>query len=100
METKGLGRVLKLIRTYHQLKQNELAEKLGISNSYLSEIETGKKDSSISLLEQYSRVFEIPVSHIILLSEHVDESKEWSPLSVVVAKKALAILDYYEKRLS
>jgi transcriptional regulator with XRE-family HTH domain len=98
METKGLGRVLKLIRMYHQLKQGELAEKLGISSSYLSEIETGKKDPSISLLGQYSKVFEIPISHIILLSEHVDEGKEGSRIRAFVAKKALAILDYYENR--
>jgi len=34
-----LHRALRLLRTYHQMSQIELAKRLGISNSYLSELE-------------------------------------------------------------
>lgn len=39
-----INRALKTIRLYHNLKQSELADNLCISKSYLSEIESGKKN--------------------------------------------------------
>ena len=37
-----LNQALRLIRTYHDFSQTELCAELGVSNSYLSEIESGK----------------------------------------------------------
>ena len=51
-----------------------MSKKLGISNSYLSEIENNKKKPSLELLEAYSNVFEIKVSSLILMSEKLDDS--------------------------
>ena len=48
-----IHRALKLIRQFHELKQNDLAEKLDISKSYLSEIETGKKPANLELLQAF-----------------------------------------------
>jgi transcriptional regulator with XRE-family HTH domain len=60
-----LGKALKLIRSYYDLSQTELCSRLGISNSHLSEIESGKKQPSIELLRKYSDYFEIPLSSIL-----------------------------------
>lgn len=51
-----------------------MSKKLGISNSYLSEIENNKKKPSLELLEVYSNVFEIKVSSLILMSEKLEDS--------------------------
>lgn len=56
-----IHKALKLTRQFYRMKQSELAKKLDISPSYLSEIEKGKKTISVDLLNQYAQIFEIPV---------------------------------------
>lgn len=60
-----LCKALKLIRSYYDMSQTELSAELGLSNSYLSEIESGKKQPSIDLLQKYSDYFDIPLSSIL-----------------------------------
>lgn len=69
-----IGEVLQRMRKIYGYKAKEMSEKLGISNSYLSEIENNKKKPSLELLEVYSNVFEIKVSSLILMSEKLDDS--------------------------
>ncbi len=54
-------KALKLTRQFYRMKQVDLASKLEISPSYLSEIEKGKKTISVDLLKQYAHVFDVPV---------------------------------------
>ena len=69
-----IGEVLQRMRKIYGYKAKEMSEKLGISNSYLSEIENNKKKPSLELLEVYSNVFEIKVSSLILMSEKLEDS--------------------------
>ncbi|WP_313399887.1 helix-turn-helix transcriptional regulator [Stenotrophomonas sp.] len=73
-----IDRALRLTREFHRMKQGDLAKKLGISTSYLSEIENGKKSASLELLEQYSKVFNVPASTFLLFKErlHGEQSKK------------------------
>ncbi|WP_233863701.1 helix-turn-helix transcriptional regulator [Paraburkholderia adhaesiva] len=89
-----LNRALKLIRAFHQLSQTELAKRLGISNSYLSEIESGLKAPSVELLKQYSEIFKIPVSSIMLFSEHLEAQGPGGRLRVKAADKILRLLEW------
>ncbi len=94
-----LNRALRLLRTYHQLTQVELAKRLGISNSYLSEIESGDKSPPIELLGKYSDIFKMPTSSILLLSESLDgEGARASKLRVGAADKILRLLEWLEER--
>jgi len=94
-----LNRALKLLRTYHQLKQVELAKRLGVSNSYLSEIETGAKMPGVDLLEKYAKIFKMPVSSIMLFSERMsDEKKTGEKLRVAAADKILRLLEWIDER--
>jgi transcriptional regulator with XRE-family HTH domain len=94
-----LNRALKLLRTYHQLKQVDLAKRLGISNSYLSEIETGLKAPGIDLLEKYSDIFKMPVSSIMLFSERMSDGKTaGEQLRVAAADKILRLLEWIDER--
>lgn len=45
-----------------QLNQKEFANRVGISQTYLSQIETGLKTPTISVLETISKYFECPLS--------------------------------------
>ena len=44
-----VGEALRLLRIFNGYKSTELAEKLGISQSYVSEIENNKKQPTMGL---------------------------------------------------
>ena len=50
-----------------KLNQSEFAKLIGITQSYLSQIETGAKTPNISVLETISKEFEIPLPIIFWL---------------------------------
>ena len=50
-----------------QLNQSEFAKLIGITQTYLSQIETGAKTPSIEVLERISKEFEIPLPIIFWL---------------------------------
>ena len=85
-----------MLRTSHDFKQKELAQKLGISASHLSEIESGQKSPSLVLLERYGEVFEVPVSSILFLAENIDCQPHNS--QALVSLKVLALLEFVAKR--
>ena len=95
-----LHRALRLLRTYHQLSQVELAKRLGISNSYLSEIEKGGvKEPSLELLGKYADIFKMPVSSILLFSEQIGSgNKPGTKLRIASADKILRLLEWLEVR--
>lgn len=95
-----LNRALRLLRTYHQLSQVQLASRLGISNSYLSEIEKGEtKEPTLELLNKYAGIFNMPVSSILLFSERLDvDAKPGTKLRIASAEKILRLLEWMEER--
>lgn len=95
-----LNQALSLIRTYHDLSQTELCSEIGISNSYLSEIESGKKQPSLDILQKYSEAFDIPLSSILFFSENLGESKPSDKMKKKVAEKIISILQWNKERLS
>jgi transcriptional regulator with XRE-family HTH domain len=88
------SRALRLVRIFHRLKQTDLADKLEISNSYLSEIESGVKSPSVELLGKYSTIFRIPVSTLLLFSERLDEKKFSERVRVQAGDKILRMLEW------
>ncbi|HEV7269948.1 helix-turn-helix transcriptional regulator [Pseudoxanthomonas sp.] len=92
------GEALRLVRSFHDVNQAELADALGISRSYLSEIESGKKVPSLDLLQKYSAHFSIPLSSLILFSENAGESPRDLKVKSMLGEKAIAILQWIEKK--
>lgn len=93
-----ISKALKLIRTFYDVSQSDLSARLGISNSYLSEIESGKKQPTMDILSRYSDQFEIPLSSILFFSENLDSSKPSDKLRLTVAKKIVSILEWNQTR--
>lgn len=90
-----INKALKLTRQFHSLKQIELAEKLGISKSYLSEIESGKKPVSYELLEKYSDIFEIKTSSLVFFSESLNSKDKLSErFRSALAGKIIDIMEW------
>lgn len=95
-----LNEALKQIRVFHQMKQVELAKELGISKSYLSEIESEscRKSVSMDLLQKYAEVFSIPASSLLLFSENMDAAKASDKLRLGCARKIIKIMDWIGAR--
>jgi len=60
-----LGNRVRALRRERQWTQVELAEMLGIDRSYLSEIETGKKDPSLRILKTIADGFGLSLSQLL-----------------------------------
>lgn len=86
-----INEALKLTRVFHNLKQKDLAEALGLSPSYLNEIESGKKQVTVEILQKYSDYFHIPVSSLLYFAEQRTEAK---PTTNPIATKVLKMLDW------
>jgi transcriptional regulator with XRE-family HTH domain len=97
-----LSEALRLLRIFHDLKQNELAERLGLSKSYVSELEKGNRTPSLEVVEKYAKAFNIPTSSILFFSENLPEASEgrWSgdKAKQAIAKKVIGFLQFVENK--
>ena len=64
-----IGEALKLIRTIKGYKAKDIAEKMDISSSYLSQIETGAKKPTFEFLEKYAEAVGERPSTILFFDE-------------------------------
>lgn len=93
-----LGEALRLIRTYHDLSQTQLCTELGLSNSHLSEMESGKKQPSLDVLNRYSERFNIPVSSLLFFSESLDGPRATDKIRLGAARKIVSLLQWVEQK--
>lgn len=89
---------LRLIRIFHDLKQFELAERLGVSKSHISEIEKGTKTPSLDLINKYSREFNLPPSSILFFAEELPNAQVGERVRSRIAEKVIDILRFVERK--
>lgn len=65
--------VYRLIRIAQDLTISQLSEKMGISSSYINEIENGKKKASRNFIEKFSEATGIKKSTIMYFEEENSE---------------------------
>jgi transcriptional regulator with XRE-family HTH domain len=63
-----LGRALKAFRVTEELSQAGVARKLGISTTYLSDLENGQRNLSPGNAAKYARILGMPVEILVALS--------------------------------
>ena len=97
-----LSEALRLIRVFNDLKQKELAERLEVSKSHLSEIESGKKQPTFELISRYSSEFGIPCSSILFFAENLNAPSESvgrrSKAKQMISRKVINFLQLVEDR--
>lgn len=93
-----LNEALRLIRVFHDVSQKDMAGRLQIAPSYLSEIEKGKKEPTLLLLKRYSEEFNIPMSSILFFSEHMEDGVAAGRLRTAISGKVLKLLDFIAAR--
>jgi transcriptional regulator with XRE-family HTH domain len=64
-----VGRAIQVLRTELGLSRTDLAEDAGVSYSYLSEIETGKKQLSSNTLLRLAEVLDVSPSELMAAAE-------------------------------
>ena len=69
----NFSKALKLCRTQKGISKTELAEKAGLSVSYLSLLEQGKRDPVLSTIDSICKALNIPSSIFMFLASDVNE---------------------------
>ncbi|WP_081506026.1 helix-turn-helix transcriptional regulator [Azospirillum lipoferum] len=93
-----LNEALRLLRVFHDLSQKDLAAKLGVTKSYISEIEAGKKVPTLQLLERYAQVYNIPLSSIMFFSENIGKEGTAEKTRQFVSEKVLRLMAFIAER--
>lgn len=89
-----LNRALKIVRQYHNLNQTQLAGKLSLSTSYISELESGKKEPTLEVLDRYAKAFNMSMSSLLVFSETLDGTHSKSKARAFFSKRMLNILEW------
>ncbi len=63
-DAKKLGENLKKIRTSKNITQTEFAEKLGVDKSFVSNIENGKTNPTLSTITSLAKVLKISTNEL------------------------------------
>lgn len=58
---------IKVWREFREMSQQELAEKAGISNPYLSQLETNKRTGSVEVLSAIAKTLNVSLENIVPL---------------------------------
>ena len=93
-----INEALRLIRVFHDLNQSELAERLDVPKSRISEIENNKRKPSLDLIELYSKEFGLPPSTIMFFAEALPNAKKGEKIRTAIASKVMDILKFIERQ--
>ena len=97
MQQVPIHNALKSVRKFHGMSLRKTAKKIGVSVSYLSELENGKHPINQDLIrnklpELYSKLFDVPVSSLYLIAEA--ESKQSKSAIAKARRKVTEILEW------
>lgn len=70
----GLGSVLKLLRIANNMTVKDLADKMEVSSTYITEVEANNKNPSLNTLTKYSEALGVSKSTILYFDEEGEES--------------------------
>lgn len=89
---------LRLLRLYLGLSQKQIASKLDLSQSMISEIENGAKPVSMDVLEKYSTKLNIRMSQLLFFAEELDGEPLKTRGKLIIANRVLKLLDSLSPR--
>lgn len=93
-----LNEALRLIRVYHDMKQADAAKAMGVSASYLSEVEKGKKKATLELVEKCAETYRIPASSIMYFAENMGQARVVEAARTAVAGKIIKLMQFLEAK--
>lgn len=97
MDYYKIGQQIRKIRKAHGLSQEELAEKINISTTHMSHIETGNTKLSLPVFVDIAAVLEVRTDDLLDFTPHASKSVASEEISSVLencnAKQARVIAD-------
>ena len=63
--SKKLGENIKSIRLRHKMTQGDICRKLDMDRSYMSAIESGKKNITLGILEKLAGALDVSVDELL-----------------------------------
>lgn len=69
----NIGHALKICRSAKRLSLDAISTKSGLSRSYLSMIESGKREPTLSSVEKIVRALQIPLPIVLFLAADSEE---------------------------
>lgn len=94
LNVKIIGRRVKELRLQERLSQADLAERIDMSVTYISHIETGKKQASLETLVRIAEVFGVTVNNLLYGNQANDKTEYKMELT-----QLLENCSGYEKRV-
>jgi len=85
----ALGTFIRDQRRAAQMSLRDLAERAGVSNPYLSQIERGLRRPSAEILRQVARALQVPAEALFVRAGILDELDEADVLRAVQCTEAL-----------
>lgn len=89
---------LRLLRLYLGLSQKQIASELELSQSMISDIESGTKSVSMDVLEKYSVKFHIRMSQLLFFAEELEGEPVATRGKLIIANRVLRLLDTLSPR--
>lgn len=86
MDYSKIGQKIRKIRRAQGLSQEELAERVDISTTHMSHIETGSTKLSLSVLVDIAAVLEVRVDDLLNNSESTAKSTALDEISAVLER--------------
>jgi transcriptional regulator with XRE-family HTH domain len=94
-----VSRALCMLRTYHHLSPSELADKLGVAEGVVLNIENGSDIAEPEIVEKYAEIFKVRASDIMLFAEPVGHDfTTGEKIRIFVADKILRVLEWIERK--
>ncbi len=88
----GLGNVLKLLRIAKNMSAKELATKMKVSSTYVSEVESNNKNPSLEMLSRYSEALNVSKSTILYFDEEGEKNGyNYQQLLLTILQKIVEI---------
>lgn len=93
---ESLNEALRLVRVFHDKKIKDLAIALGVSASYITDIEKGNKKPSLELVNKYAEVFSTTGSALLFFSEELARDNTNGKCRVLIRDCMLKLLKALE----
>ncbi|MCX6645719.1 MAG: helix-turn-helix transcriptional regulator [bacterium] len=92
-----MGKLINYMRKVEELSQAKLALELGVSRTYLSQVENGHKEPSLPLLKKIASFFQIPIA-VLLADENKGDDEMMAHLKKMLGEVLVIRLHGIEQR--
>jgi transcriptional regulator with XRE-family HTH domain len=84
---------LRLLRLYLGLSQKQISSEVQLSQSMISDIESGNKEVSMDVLERYSEKLNVRMSQLLFFAEELNGEPVRTRGKLIIANRVLKLLE-------